>query len=72
MAAFASMIPVLDEGGRIRRDVWDATTTMFVRDGELVQQATKEPRPYDLSWYEISAGDWQVVGRTSKPRHTQP
>lgn len=65
MAVFASMIPVLDSGGRIRRDVWDDTTAMFVHDGVLMQEATGEPYRYDLSWYEINAKDWRTAEPTS-------
>jgi hypothetical protein len=65
MTGFDSMIEAVQSGVSIRRDAWEPTTIMFVEDGELMQQATGKPYPYQLSWYEINATDWRAVDSTS-------
>jgi hypothetical protein len=71
MTTVDSALTALAEGKHVRRDVWDETTRMFVENGVLVQQATGKPYPYDLSWHEINATDWQVVEPTSSHQQTQ-
>jgi len=65
MDTFASMIPALATGKRVRHERWDETTSLFVKDGELMQQASGKPYPYQLSWYEINATGWRQVEPTS-------
>ena len=70
MAAFASMLPALASGRRVRLDSWDHSTALFVENGELMQQATGEPYPYQLAWHEINAAEWREADSTSNRPQT--
>lgn len=65
MKQFNEVMSALQAGQSVRRSAWDSTTVMFVKDGELLQQATGEPYNYDLSWYEIVAEDWTLIEPTT-------
>jgi hypothetical protein len=65
MDTFVSMLPALRNGQRVAFAQWDDTTSLFVKDGELMQQATGEPYPYQLSWHEINAAGWRLAAPTS-------
>lgn len=70
MDTFASMISALASGKHVAFDKWDDTTSLFVRDGELMQRASGEPYPYQLSWHEINAPGWRQVEPTSNHLQT--
>ncbi|WP_263355416.1 hypothetical protein [Acidicapsa acidisoli] len=63
MAKFDGVTMALRQGAKVRRvKTWDAETVMFIQGDALVVSAYKgEPSAYDLSWYEIEAGDWEVI-----------
>lgn len=70
MDTFVSMMPALASGRHVRFNRWDDTTSLFVKDGELMQQGTGEPYPYQLSWYEINAPGWRLAEPTSNRPQT--
>ena len=63
MTQFDGTMKALSAGAKVRRvSTWEAETVMFVQDGALVMSAHGgEPVPYDLSWYELNASDWEVI-----------
>ena len=63
MNTFASVVSALADGQSVRRSVWEPITSLFIMDGTTVcQRGTAAPYSYDLSWCEIVAKDWQVIG----------
>jgi hypothetical protein len=62
MASFASVLRALQQGKSVRLPRWESITKMFVAGGILLcQRGDAKSYPYDLSWYEIAATDWQII-----------
>jgi hypothetical protein len=62
MAQFEMAVNALADGQSIRLPKWDSTTRVYFNDGVLVcQRGEAQPHPYDLTWHEIAANNWQVI-----------
>jgi hypothetical protein len=62
MAQFEMAVNALADGRSVRLPKWDSTTRVYFNDGVLVcQRGETKPFPYDLSWDEIAADNWQVI-----------
>jgi hypothetical protein len=48
-------------GERIRRDVWDEKTVMYIKDDVLYMEVNGEPCEHALSGDAIVATDWRLV-----------
>lgn len=71
MADFGNMLPALENGEKIRRDVWEGNSVMY---SDCNRQLMRTPNKgamhnIDYNWVldltDIIAKDWQVVKTTS-------
>lgn len=66
MARFETAMHGLHNGDRVRRQLWEPITTMFIVCGSLMcQRGTAAPVDYRLSWEDLNATDWRVIGATA-------